>query len=574
MRYLFISGFLLSATFVCFLFVITPFFAYSQESVDTRANLFFSPRTGYFLTDSTFDVSIFVDTDGRDINAVEADIKFPADKLQVVTPSTGESFISIWAAQPTYSNTAGTISFRGGLPSPGINTSSGLISKVTFRVKKAGTANLEFLFSSKILANDGRGTNILHTLERATYTLAPKPPDGPVVFSDTHSNQDIWYNNNNPVIGWKSASGAEEYSYVFDGFTQTIPDNVSDTRDTSVAFENSKDGIRYFHIKARKDGVWGNTSHFLARIDTTPPAEFQPTINILSATISVKKLLSFFTTDSLSGISHYEVAVIEKSELNANTSPVFIEAESPYQLPRVGSGNVRVLVRALDNAGNVREAYIDTQVAPSFGFLIKENKLTVTAFTLLSLVIAWASWHLLFKHKVIKRLIRGKNVLLHVSTVTSKYRTIRVPRISVNTQRHPLRRIRFGHDTVIWTFIVAVVLIALVLVVLIVLSLVLEKVIRVESIPESGQGAGTLQEQTVVKTTVSPPATPIGIVTVLQNSLGFLNVRGGPGTNFKIIKRIFPGESYEVLEQQEDWTKIKFDADNFGWVLNSYIKVQ
>lgn len=333
---------------------------------DAKASLFLSPKIGSFLVGSTFDVSIFVDTGGADINSVEANLKFPPDKLQVVKPSTGKSFISIWISPPTYSNKYGNLSFIGGAPSPGINTSSGLVSKVTFRVKKAGAAKIEFLPSSKVLANDGMGTNVLDSMIWAVYTLIPRPPEGPKVFSPTHSNENKWYNNNNPVVGWEKETGVSDFSFVLDSFPQTVPDNISEEEDSTISFEDLEDGLWYFHIKARRRGVWGSPSHFLLRIDSTPPAEFQPKVEILTAAIIQRAIVMFFTTDALSGIDHYEVAIIDKSAATTLSSPVFVEAESPYGIPRRTSPDIRVIVRAVDRAGNIREGTVDTTIALAF----------------------------------------------------------------------------------------------------------------------------------------------------------------------------------------------------------------
>jgi len=76
-------------------------------SADARgeAKLSLSPLTGSFMVGSTFDVSIVLNTDEVYANTVKVDLKFPADLLQVVTPSSGKSFVSLWLEQPTYSNT-------------------------------------------------------------------------------------------------------------------------------------------------------------------------------------------------------------------------------------------------------------------------------------------------------------------------------------------------------------------------------------------------------------------------------------------------------------------------------------
>ena len=59
------------------------------------------------------------------------------------------------------------------------------------------------------------------------------------------------------------------------------------------------------------------------RYDT--PADFKPKAEYLvAATIMVERtLVSFLTTDNLSGIDHYEVGVIDKSQ-PATESPVFL----------------------------------------------------------------------------------------------------------------------------------------------------------------------------------------------------------------------------------------------------------
>ena len=142
----------------------------------TGASLYLAPLRGSFLVGSTFSVSIFLDTKGNEINAVQVDLKFPPDQLQVVSPLSGKSFISVWAQSPTYSNTAGTISLTGGVPSPGINTSAGLVSTVTFRVKALGKAIVSISESSLVLLDDGKGTNILKSFDRGEYNLVLVPP--------------------------------------------------------------------------------------------------------------------------------------------------------------------------------------------------------------------------------------------------------------------------------------------------------------------------------------------------------------------------------------------------------------
>jgi len=392
-----------------FVFSALNIFLFHPEEVKAQKNpavkIFLTPAAGSFLVGSTFDAAIAVDTDDVFVNAVEVELKFPADKLQIVNPSSGTSFISLWVAQPTYSNVDGTIGFSGVVPE-GINTSSGVVSQITFRVIKAGEAVVKVLTSSSILAADGKGTNLLSRVIDGRYTLMPKPPEGPRVFSETHPDETQWYNNNNPIISWEKESGVTDFSFSLDQYPQAVPDNESKGSETTKAFENLVDGLWYFHIKAKKEGIWGAPSHFLLRIDTTPPAAFEPKVEFLTAAIINRTIVSFFTTDALSDIDHYGVVVIDKREPPVG-APVFVEAQSPYQVPVLGfiSGNFRIIVRAVDKAGNVRDATIDANFPESITKTIKNNLVIILSAVLiaaLTLIFIYLMLHFLFRrrHKI------------------------------------------------------------------------------------------------------------------------------------------------------------------------------
>ncbi len=55
------------------------------------ATLSLSPSSKSITVGETFDVSVFLDTGGNTINTVDIFVKFPSDKLQVVSPSIGKS---------------------------------------------------------------------------------------------------------------------------------------------------------------------------------------------------------------------------------------------------------------------------------------------------------------------------------------------------------------------------------------------------------------------------------------------------------------------------------------------------
>ncbi|MFZ5424448.1 MAG: PEGA domain-containing protein [Patescibacteria group bacterium] len=61
-------------------------------------------------------------------------------------------------------------------------------------------------------------------------------------------------------------------------------------------------------------------------------------------------------------------------------------------------------------------------------------------------------------------------------------------------------------------------------------------------------------------------------VEVLQTGVGWLRVRGAPGLGGVEVTKVNVGEVYEVLEVQNDWTKIKVSDLIEGWVSSQYVK--
>lgn len=338
------------------------------------ASLFLSPSSGTFHVGSTFNISVLLNTGGNSINALRVDLKFDPKKLQVASPTAGRSFISVWISQPTYSNITGRLTFQGGTPSPGINTSSGLVSTITFRAIAPGPTSISILDTSKVLLDDGKGTDVLSWLGRGMYEITLPPPEGPRVFSPTHPDQNKWYKNNNPTLKWEKENWVTDFSYTIDQDFGGVPDSVSEGLGNSVSYADLEDGLWYFHVKAKKGGVWGGVSHYILRIDTTPPAifslGFEP--GLAAIIFTQYPIVSFMTTDALSGIDHYELKSIELSKTEKEEVGFFVEVTSPYRLS-LDAGVHKVVIRAFDKAGNWRDSLEALQIIPKGKFVITKN---------------------------------------------------------------------------------------------------------------------------------------------------------------------------------------------------------
>lgn len=373
---------------------------------DPKAVLTLSPSSGTFYIGSTFDVSIFVNTGGYDVNAFQIDMEFPEDKLQVAKPFIGKSIIKVWSVPPSYSNLKGTISLQGGVPHPGIKTSSGLILTITFRAKAPGLATISFSDSCKVLLDDGVGTDVLKTSTGATYNLSIPPPEGPLISSPTHPDQTKWYKNNQPTLIWQKESGVTDFSYILTKDPTTVPNSTSEGSKNTVSYDETLDGVWYFHLKAKKAGTWGGVSTFVLRIDTAPPADFKPECES-SCVGSRPPVISFFTTDSASGVDHYEIKIINIGKTGEESETYFFtEQVSPYQLPELERGTFEIIVRAFDRAGNWKDGIIETKIISPWLGVIKAKGIEIKGLLipwpylfLILLIIAGLIGFLIFRRK-------------------------------------------------------------------------------------------------------------------------------------------------------------------------------
>jgi hypothetical protein len=395
--------------FIVMIYFLNASLVFSAEIVNInasdlipRAEIKVTPSSATFIEDAIFEVPILLNTKGRSMNTVDLNIQYDPNRLSIVKPSTGKSIIGIWVQPPKYDNTKGTANFAGSIPG-GIVSDSSLIITITFQAKSAGTAEVRVMDTSSVLANDGIGTQARLSTSRGVYTILPKPPGGLSIYSDTHSFQDHWYNNNSPTLGWNRDPEVVGFSYILDNKPNTIPDNQNISNDTSKSYQDLNDGLWYFHIKAlRNGGAWGTTTHYLIRIDTTPPAKFEPKVNYFNDDNINRALITFFTTDSLSGMDHYEIGVIDKTQ-SETSSPLFVRSESPYQVPASAVENSRVIVRAYDLAGNSIDTQVSVRPPTVFVKWFNANSSSLLIYLLIFIILMYII-HYLWGHKVLKRL--------------------------------------------------------------------------------------------------------------------------------------------------------------------------
>ncbi|MBI5037724.1 MAG: carboxypeptidase regulatory-like domain-containing protein [Candidatus Kerfeldbacteria bacterium] len=317
------------------------------------ATLQLSPSSGSYNSGQTFSVELRVNSDGVAINAAESTIRFPQNLVQIESISSAGIF-TFWPVSPTFSNATGIMSFSGGLPNPGYTGSAGKILTIMFRSIAAGSIQIR-TENSRVLANDGQGTDVMTTEGTiGTFAVSEDPvvlPDAPTVSSPSHPDPNQWYNNPNPIFSWDPVSGATGYSVAYDDQPATTPDTTVDVIGTTQAYTAIGDGTWYFHIRAENVDGWGTTAHFRTQIDLTAPEPFS--IEFLDGTslTNTTLRLSFMTTDNGSGMAYYGV-VIDGGD------PIRVEVGSAdsFSYSSLSFGSHSVIVRAIDAAGNAATA--------------------------------------------------------------------------------------------------------------------------------------------------------------------------------------------------------------------------
>ncbi|MCA9365541.1 hypothetical protein KC723_01480 [Candidatus Kaiserbacteria bacterium] len=365
---------------VCLLFFV--FINYASA-----ADVSITPSSGSYSVGQTFTATIKALPAGDSINAVEATIGFDSTVLQVVSVSKTGSAFSLWTTEPTFSNSAGTITFGGGSPTP-FSANSNLLS-VTFRTLSAGQGTVSFNTAS-VLAADGLGTNVLDNKINATYTVSgaavpepepepvsqPEPttskpedndatiafgdpPRAPEVGSQAFLDPEIWYNVTDGIFTWTLPFDVNVVAVEVATSSENQPEENEDAiydppiEEFVLSSENVKDGIQYLSIKFKNQVGWGTVLNRKVMIDTTPPEKFP--INVVAANkTNAFPRLTFEATDKTSGIAKYVMFVADREPFEITPD----EARVGYLLSDLIDGTYTVKVVAYDMAGNTIESSV------------------------------------------------------------------------------------------------------------------------------------------------------------------------------------------------------------------------
>ena len=338
----------------------------AQATPVQAATEYFYPSSGQAEVGKSLTVSVYASSPDQAASAFSGYLSFPADKLSVTSVSKAGSIITIWVAEPSYSNANGTLSFEGILPNPGFTGTGGKLLTITFSVRSAGAANIAFT-SGAVLANDGLGTNITLGTGSASFTLsepgAPTPTEetpatpgkpvfgAPEISSSTHPAQNVWYTNNDPVFKLVLPAGVKGVNVLANQTENSDPGTVSDGTKSEYEYPDVEDGVWYLHARLQNDNGWGQVAHFKFQIDTLAPEPFVVTA-LEPAGEGKNPAINFTVVDATSGIDHYILRLDQGEDIVIPADELVL----PYELPRAKAGDHAVTVVAVDGSGNSRDA--------------------------------------------------------------------------------------------------------------------------------------------------------------------------------------------------------------------------
>ncbi|MBY0110561.1 cohesin domain-containing protein [Patescibacteria group bacterium] len=271
-----------------------------MPSVASAASLYLTPASGTYSIGGTLTATIYVESTGQALNAVSGTLSIPTDAFDIVGVSSAGSIVNFWVQEPAAQG--GNITFEGVVLNPGYSGSAGKIAAVTLRAKRAGSFPVTYS-SASILANDGKGTNLLSGTRGGSYTVregdVPVPkPTAPVIETEEEAEEDV-EDENGPTI----RTFSEIARSVATDPSVRVQVSASDPSGIK-SYEFSLDGGAFLPWEEYEGGVYelkvGPGAHTLAlRVTDTNGNETRRQIVVLVTPLQTPKITEYPTHTAL-----------------------------------------------------------------------------------------------------------------------------------------------------------------------------------------------------------------------------------------------------------------------------------
>lgn len=258
------------------------------------------------------------------------------------------------------------------VPSPGFIEANGTLAELLVKPLKAGDFSIRFGADTKVLANDGLGTNVLRDVVDGYYYVYNDAFEKTVVFSTSHPNGERWYNSKSVRFEWVSDQDQPQYHYLFNeepSYNALIEPTL--IRGQSISLNVEHDGVYYFYLIAAKGTAREFVSRYKVKVDATPP--LAPEIKASATKVKPGDVVRvvFESHDASSGLQKSFYVKVDEG--------TFLPLQQPLFIAFVEKGIHAVIIRAFDRAGNFSDNTVKIEVAGQSFFnkvvnFIKVNK--------------------------------------------------------------------------------------------------------------------------------------------------------------------------------------------------------
>lgn len=172
--------------------------AFAVRTSGEVADLHLSPATTSTVVGSPFNVDMTLDTQSNNVVAVKAVVQYNPANFSLVSVDTSSSVFGqgntcVYNSKPceiiTQDAANGTAIITLAKPTPGVNTSTGLLGTIQFRalqpIVNPTAANITIQYvtfgsyaDSDVILDDGNGTDILNSVTNTTVSAALEVPSG------------------------------------------------------------------------------------------------------------------------------------------------------------------------------------------------------------------------------------------------------------------------------------------------------------------------------------------------------------------------------------------------------------
>ncbi|MBU1046499.1 hypothetical protein KKH36_01820 [Patescibacteria group bacterium] len=359
----------------------------TSVNVTEAATLYLLPEYKNIDIGQEFYIDVKVNSQDEFINAVQSTISFPSNMIEIIGTDKQNSIFNFWINEPDASADKSEITFIGG-SAKGISGDSLQILRI--KCKSVGTGIAEINISESVVtANDGKGTNILSTIEKikinvGTETItseisvkvspeevvvveAPKQvireaviakdaPKEPKVTVPLYPDQRVWYNHQGEVIVlWEVPNDITKVAVEVNSNPNSEPVKAEDSLFTGKNIGILDEGIHYVHVQFKNNKGWGETAHYKISLDISSPLPFETNISSFASDNPIPEI-NYSGQDNLSGYSHTLIFIDGEKILETQE----VSLELPPQKP----GSHLLVVRVFDKAGNSIEDDLNFEIIP------------------------------------------------------------------------------------------------------------------------------------------------------------------------------------------------------------------